>query len=243
LFTDKNEVYIYKNAFMKTSCYPYNVYEIEGLIGHLTSTMIQKHCSEYGKLEEGNTLPIDILDHILHDLNPKLKVDQHIFPRIVDIVIDVFNSVRNKMNFRHRRNCFELFNFNFQIDCDFRLWLIDVATTNDLPSYCRLLKNGLPKLIDDMFLLTIDKHFNPPSEAFQIGAIDNSFEGVYSEFINKYNKRRAFDKTNFYPLPELIPKNSDGGINPFEIKSDGILDKKYMNLQSNFEVTSYLNRK
>jgi hypothetical protein len=66
---------------------------------------------------------------------------------------------------------------------------------------------------------------------------------VYSEFINKYNKRRAFDKTNFYPLPELIPKNSDGGINPFEIKSDGILDKKYMNLQSNFEVTSYLNRK
>lgn len=47
-------------------------------------------------------------------------------PRIKDIIIDTFLSVKKKMNANNRENCFELFGFDFLLDEDFRIWLIEV---------------------------------------------------------------------------------------------------------------------
>jgi len=49
-------------------------------------------------------------------------------PRIKDIIIDSFLSVRQKMNPNKRKNVFELFGFDFLLDEDFRLWLIEINT-------------------------------------------------------------------------------------------------------------------
>ena len=236
LLTDKNEIFLYKNSFMKTSCYPYNIYDIDGQISHITSTGIQKNCPEYGKVDDGNTISIEMLDRLYIDDATKISLEKHILHRIIDIVIDVFNSIRGRVNFRHRKNCFELFCFNFLIDADYRIWLIDVTTTQEMNMYCRFMKNTLPKLVDDIFSLTIDKHYEPIVENFHFGLKENAFEPIYSDFMNKFNKRRAFDKTNFYPIPELIPKNERGGVNPFETKDEGITDKKYNELHHIFEV-------
>ena len=236
LITDKNEVYIYKNSFIKTSCFPFNIYNTDNNIIHLTSNSVQKMCSEYGKIEDGNTLGIEILEQLFEDYKTKLKLDTDVFPRIKDIIIDVFLSIRSKINFRHRKNCFELFCFDFLIDNDYRLWLLDVGNTNDIGLNCKFMRNTLPKLIDDIFSLTIDKPFEPLIENFHLGSKENMFEAIYSEFIVKINKRNAFDKTNFYPIPDLIPKNSDGGSGSFADINDKIIDKKYERLYENFDV-------
>lgn len=49
-------------------------------------------------------------------------------PRVKDIMIDSFLSVRKKMNPNNRKNVFELFGFDFLIDEDFRVWLIEINT-------------------------------------------------------------------------------------------------------------------
>jgi hypothetical protein len=49
-------------------------------------------------------------------------------PRVKDIMIDSFLSVRKKMNPNNRKNIFELFGFDFLIDEDFRVWLIEINT-------------------------------------------------------------------------------------------------------------------
>ena len=47
-------------------------------------------------------------------------------PRMKDIIIDTFLSVRNDLNPGKRKNCFELLGYDFLIDEDFRLWLLEV---------------------------------------------------------------------------------------------------------------------
>jgi len=53
-----------------------------------------------------------------------------------------------------------LFGFDFMIDADLNCWLIEVNTNPCLEESSKLLEMLIPRMIDDMFKLTIDKVFN-----------------------------------------------------------------------------------
>jgi D-alanine-D-alanine ligase-like ATP-grasp enzyme len=44
------------------------------------------------------------------------------------IVIKTLDSIKRKLNSENRKHCFELFGFDFLIDQDFTVWLIEVNT-------------------------------------------------------------------------------------------------------------------
>ena len=46
------------------------------------------------------------------------------------------------------------------IDCEYKVWLIEVNTNPALDESGPLLRQLIPRMIDDMFKLTIDKIFN-----------------------------------------------------------------------------------
>mmetsp|Transcript_33977 Transcript_33977/g.45754 ORF Transcript_33977/g.45754 Transcript_33977/m.45754 type:complete len:82 (+) Transcript_33977:21-266(+) len=71
----------------------------------------------------------------------------------------VANSARKKLNANKRKHCFELFGLDFILDDDFNVWLIEVNTNPCLEESSELLKILLPRMIDDMFKLTIDRVF------------------------------------------------------------------------------------
>lgn len=74
-------------------------------------------------------------------------------------MLDVYLSVRKQLNPGKRKNCFELFGFDFLIDEDFRVWLIEVNTNPYLGIPNEFIKGLLPNMIDDLFRLTIDPIF------------------------------------------------------------------------------------
>jgi D-alanine-D-alanine ligase-like ATP-grasp enzyme len=43
-----------------------------------------------------------------------------------DLIIDSILSCKNLLNKNNRNNCFELFGYDFLIDDDFRVWLIEI---------------------------------------------------------------------------------------------------------------------
>ena len=49
-------------------------------------------------------------------------------PRMKDLIIDTLLSVKTQLNPNKRKNVFELLGYDFLIDEDFRLWLIEVNT-------------------------------------------------------------------------------------------------------------------
>eukprot|EP00826_Nyctotherus_ovalis_P065584 TRINITY_DN9642_c0_g2_i1.p2 TRINITY_DN9642_c0_g2~~TRINITY_DN9642_c0_g2_i1.p2 ORF type:complete len:162 (-),score=31.32 TRINITY_DN9642_c0_g2_i1:68-553(-) len=76
------------------------------------------------------------------------------------------NSVRKKLNAEERDFCFEIFGYDFIVDEEFRVWLIEINTNPCLEESSSLLKRVLPRMVgkrdvtvDDALKLTVDQVF------------------------------------------------------------------------------------
>ena len=77
-------------------------------------------------------------------------------PRIKTLISMSMKSVRKKINANNRKQCFEIFGYDFIIDSDYCLWLIEVNTNPCLDESSKLLGQLIPRMIDDAFKLTVD---------------------------------------------------------------------------------------
>ena len=56
-------------------------------------------------------------------------------------------------------NFFELFGYDFMIDEDFNVWLIECNTNPSLAESAKYLEQLIPRMIEDMIKLTVDEEF------------------------------------------------------------------------------------
>jgi len=97
--------------------------------------------------------------------------------RIKDLALDVYLSCRKTINPHNRKNSFEFFGFDFLIDEDFRVWLIEVNTNPYLGVPNDYIKILLPNMIDDLLNIVLDPVFKPESPDIKT---TNKFELLYS---------------------------------------------------------------
>ena len=71
------------------------------------------------------------------------------------IVRSVFAS-KKILDPKKRASCFELFGYDFIIDEDINVWLIEVNTNPCIEESSSILKVYLPRMIDDMLKLSVD---------------------------------------------------------------------------------------
>ena len=76
-----------------------------------------------------------------------------------EIISKTFNAVRKHIDPHNYKYCFELFGYDFILDEDFNVYLIEVNTNPCLEESSNLLKTLLPRMLEDMFKLTIDVVF------------------------------------------------------------------------------------
>jgi hypothetical protein len=92
---------------------------------------MQKHSSNLGRFEEGNTLSYSDLQNYLNEFHSSagINLEEHILTRIKVAVVDSLLAAFHGMNEGNLgRKSFELFGYDFMIDEDFRVWLIEVNT-------------------------------------------------------------------------------------------------------------------
>lgn len=151
--TESFSIYIYKEGYIRTCSSNFDVNASDNMV-HLTNQCMQNKDKEsYAKHEEGNTLSWAQLQQYFEEEYSQygLNIEEHIQPRINDIVIDTFMSFNGKsMNPQNRKNVFELFGFDFMIDEDLRVWLIEVNTNPYLGTPCEHMRKLMPEMIDDM---------------------------------------------------------------------------------------------
>jgi hypothetical protein len=97
-----------------------------------------------------------------------------------DIIIDSFCAVKNQLNPNHRKNHFEFFGYDFMIDEDFRVWLIEINTNPYIGTPNEYIKNLVPNMIDEMLNIVLDPIYPPSKEYIEsIKDRERNFEIIY----------------------------------------------------------------
>lgn len=84
-----------------------------------------------------------------------------LFPRMERLVTDTFRAVYSKIDPNRNQNGFEIFGYDFMIDEDFKVYLIEVNTNPSLEICCPLLARIIPELLDNSFRLALDPIYQP----------------------------------------------------------------------------------
>jgi hypothetical protein len=77
-------------------------------------------------------------------------------------VAKTIESVRRKLDPNKRPGCFEILGYDFMIDNDMSVWLIEVNTNPCFAESSSILKGILPRMIDDALKLSVDREFPSP---------------------------------------------------------------------------------
>lgn len=194
LLTSINSVlqgYFYTEGYIRTSCKEFSLKNLENKYIHLTNDAVQKHSEDYGKFEPANKLSYSEFQNYVNQSNPKLtfNFEKDILMKIKEIVQNSFYSVAEKIDPHKRLHCFELFGFDFMVDEDFHVWLIEVNTNPCLETSCAFLSRIIPACVDNTFRISLDPLFPPPPDNrknlnwVEEVNIVNKFELVYNQLI------------------------------------------------------------
>lgn len=77
------------------------------------------------------------------------------------LVTDSFRAVHNKIDPKRNQNGFEIFGYDFMIDENFKVYLIECNTNPCLEICCPLLARIIPELLDNSFRFAIDPLYQP----------------------------------------------------------------------------------
>jgi len=78
------------------------------------------------------------------------------------LVTDSFRAVWKKIDPHRINHSFEIFGYDFMIDEQFKVYLIEANTNPSLEICSPLLARIIPELLDNSFRIAIDPLFQPP---------------------------------------------------------------------------------
>ncbi|CAK9014288.1 unnamed protein product [Durusdinium trenchii] len=125
---------------------------------HLTNRTVQRHDAPEEKASDEDEAHIMMLPAFLkwaeelENLNALSCWKERTWPKILEVVRTCVLSCKEDVG-AHPRGCFELFGFDFLLDCDFTPWLLEANSSPDLcedagPSLRRMTETALTQLFE-----------------------------------------------------------------------------------------------
>ena len=162
LLTHQMKVFLFKEGHLKTCSIEYDI-NSKDAFRHITNYSFQKYNENFQKYEKGNEVPFfefqKFIDEQYPDKNYKLNKD--LMSQIKEIVIITMRCVKDKINKNGRSYQYEIFGYDFMLDNDFNLFLIEINTNPGLEESSPWIKVIIPRMLDDALRLTLDQIFEP----------------------------------------------------------------------------------
>jgi len=90
----------------------------------------------------------------------EVSVREDLVWRMKQLIVRSIFATKSLIDPNKRKGCFELFGYDFILDEDMNIWLIEVNTNPCIEESSNLLKIYLPRMIDDMLKLSVDAMFS-----------------------------------------------------------------------------------
>ncbi|XP_078398801.1 tubulin--tyrosine ligase isoform X2 [Cetorhinus maximus] len=127
LLDHQYNIYLYKEGVLRTSSEPYNSTDFQDKTSHLTNHCIQKEFSKnYGKYEEGNEMFFEEFNQYLMNTH-NVNLENSVLPQIKQIIRSCLMCIEPAIGTKLLPyHSFQLFGFDFMVDEDLKVWLIEV---------------------------------------------------------------------------------------------------------------------
>ena len=206
LLTQNMKVYVFKEGHLKTCSVEFNI-NSNNAFTHITNYSFQK-----------------FIDEKYRDKNYKLN--KNLMDNIKEIISVSMRSVKDKINKNNRSYQFEIFGYDFMLDEDFNVFLIEINTNPGLEESSPWIKIIVPRMLDDALRLTLDLLFEPKYD----------FNLNYKNMGDLENLEYAFKNLEKNINPNEVNKNTNNKINKSDKYNKAINNNKYI---SPFPVPGY----
>jgi hypothetical protein len=208
-------VYIFKEGHLKASSNNFDLDSNNSFI-HITNYSLQKYNKYFSKYEKGNEVSFEIFQKYIDDnLNNNINFKETVFPQFKEIIKHTIKSANNLININNRKNCFELMGYDFLLDEDFNVFLIEINSNPGLEISSEIIKILVPRMIDDALRLTVDDIFKTD--------YDEDWKNQNGEYCSKFHVKGYKDKDNMW---EYVCDANDKKDNENNIHNNKSLKKK-----------------
>ena len=189
LLTHNMKVYFFKEGHLKTCSIEYDI-NSKDAFRHITNYSFQKYNDNFQKFEKGNEVPFyefqKFLDENYAEKNYKLNKD--LSKQIKEIVSITMKSGKEQINKNGRNFQFEIFGYDFMLDENFNLFLIEINSNPGIEESSPWIKVIIPRMLDDALRLTLDQIFNPGYDFNKIYKDENEETNMKMVLNNLKNK-------------------------------------------------------
>ena len=191
LLTHQMKVYIFKEGHLKTCSVEYDA-NSKDAYSHITNYSFQKYNDNFQKYEKGNEVPFSEFQKFIDEKYPDkfYKVNIDLMNQLKEIVNITMRSAKDKINKNGKNYQFEIFGYDFMLDNDFNLFLIEINTNPGLEESSPWIKVIVPRMLDDALRLTLDQVFEPKYDFnlnYKSNEEANNLKNVENNLKNKIN--------------------------------------------------------
>ena len=141
--------YYYQEGYLRTSCKEFTCKNVSNRYVHLTNDAVQKKLDDYGKYECGNKLSYVEFQKYLDTVNIKCDFVKDIVPRMKQLTADTLRAVSRKVDPNRKSSSFEIYGYDFMIDEDLNVWLIEVNTNPCFELSSPYLARLIPAMVEN----------------------------------------------------------------------------------------------
>ena len=231
LLTHQMKVFLFKEGHLKTCSVEYDI-NSQNAFTHITNYSFQKYNSNFQKFEKGNEVPFYEFQKFIDKEYPekKYKIKKDLMKQIKEIISLTMRSGKDKINKNGRSHQFEIFGYDFMLDSDFNVFLIEINTNPGLEISSPWIQIVVPRMLDDALRLTVDKVFEP------IYDFSKDYKGNYTEEQKKLLINSKIEVDFNAVSNDLIKESNNSNSLPSSI------NKNYKNLSKNTSVLTSINK-
>ena len=160
--------YFFKDAYVRTSSKKYSLVCLSDREAHLTNDAVQNKSKTYGKFEDGNKLSFaEWQTSILKDYpnaSPNI-VEDKFRPEMIRLSAISIAAAAKELQRTKIHRSFELLGYDYMVDDEFRLILIEINSNPCLEFVCPLLFDIISSLLENVVIVALDSQLPPPGES------------------------------------------------------------------------------